>query len=85
MVFESIANLSDNNSLATTIRNPILIVEDNNLSRSMIRENILNYWNVEFHIASTYEEAKQYLKKHRFEYLLLFVISIYLMPRMVRF
>lgn len=69
MDFESIAGISDSNSLATTIKNPILIVEDNNLSRSMITENILNYWNVEFHTASTYEEAKQYLKKHRFEYL----------------
>lgn len=53
----------------TTIKSPILIVEDNKLSGSLLAANIHKYWNVEIHSASTFKEAKEYLKQHRFEYL----------------
>lgn len=52
-----------------TIDNPILIVEDNKLSGSLLKANIHKYWNVDIHEAGSFAEAKALLKLHRFEYL----------------
>lgn len=47
---------------------PILIVEDQKSSSDILRQKIKERWEVEIHIASTYAEAKDYLKKYRQDY-----------------
>ena len=51
------------------ILQPILIVEDQYSLANMLSELLIERWQCEVHIAETYQEAKQYLSRHRHEYL----------------
>jgi len=54
----------------TKIDKPILIVEDSESLAQMLASLISEQWGCPVHIAKTYAEAKNYLNKYRYDYLL---------------
>lgn len=56
--------------IGETIEAPILLVEDSKGMASLIEHKLQQRWQAEVHVAYSMSEAKEFLKKHRKDYLL---------------
>ena len=50
------------------IEKPILVIEDSKTLSKMLSIMLIKKWSCEVHIAETYAEAQNYLKKYRYDY-----------------